>query len=55
MAKSRLSVSWFEIPVKNMKRAVKFYSAALRVKFVPMEAGGTTIHASWGPRCRSAP
>ncbi|MBM3505763.1 MAG: VOC family protein [Alphaproteobacteria bacterium] len=50
MAKSRLSVSWFEIPVKNMKRAVKFYSAALRVKFVPMEAGGTTIHAFMGAK-----
>ena len=32
-------VVWFEIPVKDLNRAVKFYSKVLGVEVRPMEAG----------------
>jgi predicted enzyme related to lactoylglutathione lyase len=32
-------VVWFEIPVKDLNRAVKFYSKVLGVEVQPMEAG----------------
>jgi len=33
-------VSWFEIPVTDMGRAVKFYEGVYSVKMTPMEMGG---------------
>jgi predicted enzyme related to lactoylglutathione lyase len=33
------TVVWFEIPVKDLNRAVKFYSKVLGVEVQPMEAG----------------
>jgi hypothetical protein len=33
------TVVWFEIPVKDLNRAVKFYSKVLAVEIQPVEAG----------------
>jgi uncharacterized protein len=32
-------VVWFEIPVKDLKRAITFYSNVMRIKMIPMEMG----------------
>ncbi len=34
------ALNWFEIPVKDIKRATKFYSTILGKKLMPMEAMG---------------
>lgn len=33
-------VVWFDIPVSNLERAMKFYSQVLDIAFEPMELGG---------------
>ncbi len=40
-------VGWFEIPVKNMDRAVKFYNTVFQIEIMVQQFGPTTM--GWFP------
>lgn len=40
-------VGWFEIPVNDMKRAIKFYEAVFKVEIKEVDFGG--LHMGWFP------
>lgn len=37
------AIAWFQIPVTNFERAIKFYSTILSVEFIQSEAMGTQV------------
>lgn len=45
--------AWVEIPVNDMKRAIKFYEAVLDVKLQPMDFGG--MQMAWFPFSAEVP
>lgn len=47
------AISWFEIPVNDMDRAVKFYEEVLEVKFERNLMGETDM--AWFPMTQDAP
>ena len=53
MADQYNPVNWFEIPVNDMPRAVKFYEAVLAVKLSINEMGTFTM--AWFPMHQDAP
>lgn len=36
-------INWFEIPVADINRAIKFYQSILSITLSPMEMGGTKL------------
>lgn len=43
MAKAQNALNWFEIPVRDLQRAKKFYEAILGIKLQDMEMPGATM------------
>lgn len=40
-------VGWFEVPVRNMERAIKFYETVLGLSLSPQDMGG--VQMAWFP------
>ena len=49
----RNSVGWFEIPVSDMKRAIKFYEKVFSVKLSHQVLG--TLEMAWFPEIENGP
>lgn len=49
----RNSVGWFEIPVSDMKRAIRFYETVLDVKLSHQVLG--TLEMAWFPEIENGP
>ena len=53
MADKKNPVNWFEIPVKDLKRAIRFYETVFGVKLHVEEVG--SLQMAWFPMLDNAP